>query len=251
MNFRRSLGSAVAAILIVAPAACASLATDKIEPQRSKGPAAFVPPPAVPEKTAAPVATDARYLFVDKWQEFSDKSGTFLPTVAAKHSSINTEHLSLQDGALLVRAGMKPLFISQNVSGQKVVTRVAGGALVLVSAMDGHATILNLTDKCCGALVVYVPSSDSKELGPIHITAGQIAEVCPLASSPLSHAVSTKIIRNEKRTNELGLLQSQCDYTQALKKYNLENKLEPADLARIFKPPTDEGEAKKAEGGHR
>lgn len=175
-----------------------------------------------------------RVEFVEKSAQ-KTKEAAFLPTRDAKYHKVNNEHLALNGGAVLVRAGMKPVFVSQSVNGHKIVTRVTGGALAMISAQDGNCTVLNLTDKCCGALVCYVPMSDGKNSEALHVKAGQVTEIYPIEAKPYSNLVATKIVINRRCTNDIGLLVSNCNYLRAFKRYNLRMVLEKTDLDRVLK----------------
>jgi hypothetical protein len=176
-----------------------------------------------------------RIEFVEKSPPPKSASAAFLPTRNAKYHKVNDEHLSLDAGAILVRAGQKPVFVSQAVNGHKILTRITGGALAMISAQDGNCTVLNLTDKCCGALVCYVPTPDGKGSEALHVKAGQVSEVYPTDTKPFSNLVATKIVVNKRCTNDIGLLVSNCNYLRAFKRYNLRMVLERADLDRVLK----------------
>lgn len=159
----------------------------------------------------------------------------FMPTVDAEYSKVNDEHLVLRDGAVLVRAGDRPVFVSTKLCDEQVVTRIAGGSIAMVSAFDQHPTILNLTDRCCGAVIAYLPSNEKNKTQSITIKAGQIAEAYKLDSKPTSNLVSTRIDVNTAIGSHCGLLVSQCHYIRALKKFNLVAFLPESDLNRVLK----------------
>ncbi|MFN8658266.1 MAG: hypothetical protein U0105_18165 [Candidatus Obscuribacterales bacterium] len=160
---------------------------------------------------------------------------SFLPTGDCRFQRISDEHLALQQGAILVRAGKKPVFVSQNVGGQKIVTRITGGALTMISTAGGNCLVLNLTDKCCGALVLYPPSADGKGSSPVHVSAGMVAEVYPAGGKTLSGEIASGTVSEKPCAADLTLLLSTCDYAKALVVWNLEGILTTDDLERIAK----------------
>lgn len=159
----------------------------------------------------------------------------FMPTMEASYSKVNDEHLALHSGAILVRAGDRPVFVSSEVKSKKVLTRVSGGALAVISAIDGKATVLSLTDKCCGALVLYVPSAELNKQHSIAMKPGQIAEVYAPDDKPISNLVATKIDLNQRIGHDYGLLVSQCHYIRALRKFGLVQVLAKNDMDRVLK----------------
>lgn len=160
---------------------------------------------------------------------------TFMPTENADYSKVHDEHLSLHTGAVLVRAGIRPVFVSVDVHGEKHIVRIAGGAIALISAFDGKAVVVNLTDKCCGALVLYVPTKEKLKQHSIGIKTGQIAEVYAPAQEPNSNLVATKIDYHRRLESGSGVILTQCHYVRTLKKFNLLSVLGKNDLNRVLK----------------
>ncbi len=228
--------------------------------------------PLTKEALAALTAPDSRYQFTGEWLPFSSQysasvpgnspyrpvallsndgslkqgrlehveqpkptASAFMPTTQASFTKVNDKHLALHSGAILVRTGNVPVFASTQVKGEKVLTRIAGGALAMVSAFDDKATVLNLTDKCCGALVMYMPSKDANRQHSVGIKPGQIAEVYAPDDKPVSNLVATKIDVNERIGHDYGLVVAQCHYVRALKKFNLTPVLAKQDLDRVLK----------------
>lgn len=192
------------------------------------------PPNAAVSDTASPVGTAT--------------PASFLPTNDCKFQRISDEHLALKQGAILVRAGKKPVFVSQNVGGQKIVTRITGGALTMISAAGGNCLVLNLTDKCCGALVLYPPSADGKGSSPVHVSAGMVAEVYPAGGKTLSGEIASGTVSEKPCAADLTLLLSTCDYAKALVAWNLEGILTTDDLERIAKKSAPSKEASGTSG---
>lgn len=160
----------------------------------------------------------------------------FMPTESAKYTKVNDDHLELQDGAVLVRAGERPVFVSVDVNGEKTGVRIAGGAVALISAFDGKALVVNLTDKCCGALVLYVPSVDKDKPHSVGLKTGQIAEVyAHNKMQPNSNLVASKIDCHRHLETGTGIILSQCHYVRTLKKFNLLSVLGKRDLNRVLK----------------
>jgi hypothetical protein len=210
-------------------------------------------------------ARDPRFVFIGKWLPFASNAmaspfspvalvthdGTaqqsaavvkvsasepaFMPTRDASYLQKNDDHLLLSDGAVLVRAGKRPVFVSTSLGGQEVLTRIAGGSLVLVSAFDGKSTILNLTDKSLDDVSVTLPTDQRGTLHAIHPKAGQIAEAYKLDSQPTSNLVATRIDVNQRLSDQYGLLMCQCHYLRALRKFNLMAALPKTDMQRVLK----------------
>lgn len=231
--------------------------------------------PMTKEALAALTAPDSRYQFTGKWMPFSaeysasaleespykpvalessetksfkvgkiekiEKQPTktsepaFMPTTNASYSKVNDEHLALHSGAVLVRAGDRPVTVSTNVKRQTVQTKVANGALAMISAFDEKATVLSLTDKCCGALMLYVPTLGSENRHVVSVKPGQVAEIYAPTDTPSSNLVATKVDVNQRIVRDYGLLVSQCHYIRALKKYNLVAALDKNDMNRVLK----------------
>jgi len=199
----------------------------------STHPSADIPGPSIE------ISTDPRKQFgrVEKVvpQNAKHVEPMFMPTVNASFSKTNDDHLTLHDGAVLVRAGGRPVFVSTKLCHEQVVTCITNGAIAMISAFDEKPTVLNLTDKCCGAVVVYVPLEQANKSHSISLKAGQIAEAYKLDTKPVSHLVSTRIDINERIGPHCGLLVSQCHYIRALKKFNLVAALPKSDFDRIVK----------------
>lgn len=160
----------------------------------------------------------------------------FMPTENAKYSKVDDEHMALHDGAVLVRAGERPVFVSVTVNGEKNTVRIAGGAFALISAFDSKSVIVNLTDKCCGALILYVPSSEKDKQHSIALKTGQIAEVyAQNKMPPNSNLVASKIDCHRQLESGIGIILSQCHYVRTLKKFNLLSVLGKRDLNRVLK----------------
>jgi hypothetical protein len=225
--------------------------------------------PLTKEELAVLIAKDKRFAFTSEWIPFSaDYSAnlpssltatnkdsrkqfgrvektvplktklvepTFMPTVGASYSKVDDDHVTLHDGAVLIRAGDRPVFVSTKLCHEPVVTRVATSAIAMISAFDGKPTILNLTDKCCGAVVVYLPLEQENKSHLIRMKPGQMAEAYKLETKPTSHLVATRIIFNKRIGPHCGLLVSQCHYIRALRKFNLIATLPKNDLHRIIK----------------
>jgi len=210
-------------------------------------------------------AKDPRFVFVGKWLPFASnavaspvspvalvthagadqQSATavklgasepaFMPTKDASYTQKNNDHLRLSDGAVLVRAGKWPVYVSTSLDGQDVVTRIAGGSLVLVSAFDGKPTVLNLTDKSLGDVTMTLPTNEGAGSRSIHPKPGQIAEAYKLDCQPTSNIVATRIDLNQRLSDQYGLLVCQCHYLRALKKFNLVATLPKGEMQRVLK----------------
>lgn len=159
----------------------------------------------------------------------------FMPTVSATFSKIDDGHLTLHDGAVLVRAGDRPVYVSTKLCHGQVVTCITKGAIALISAFDEKPTILNLTDRRCGAVFVYLPLEHANNTRSLSMKAGEIAEAYKLETKPTSYLVSSRIDINERIGPHCGLLVSQCHYIRAMKKFNLIAALPRNEFERIIK----------------
>lgn len=160
----------------------------------------------------------------------------FMRTKEAKVAKINDEHLKLDSGAVLVRAGARPVFVSTVVNGERVMTRVAKAALAMVSSLDNETTVLNLTDDCCGALISYVPTKEKgSQTHPIHIGTGQVVEIHAPGSTATTTAISTKVLINNPVVSDLAVQVADANYIAAINKYNLKPVLSYADMERVLK----------------
>jgi hypothetical protein len=160
----------------------------------------------------------------------------FMRTKSAKLVKVNDEHLKLDYGAVLVRAGARPVFVSTVVNGERVMTRVAKAALAMVSSMDNSTTILNLTDDCCGALIAYVPTSTkTSQTHPINIGTGQVVEIHAPGTTPKTNAIATKVVINNPVVSDLAVQVADAHYIAAISKYNLKPVLSYSDMERVLK----------------
>lgn len=159
----------------------------------------------------------------------------FMPTETAHYVKVDDDHLDLKQGAVLVRAGDRPVYVSTKLCDEQVTTQISGKSIALVSAFDEKPTVLNLTDDSCGSVSITVPSATPPKTHVIAMKAGQIAEAYKLDSKPTSNLVATKIEINERIGPHCGLLVSQCHYVRALKKFNLVAALHKDDLNRVIK----------------
>ena len=160
----------------------------------------------------------------------------FMRTKTAKLVKVNDEHLKLDSGAVLVRAGARPVFVSTVVNGERVMTRVSKAALAMVSSLDNETTVLNLTDDCCGALIAYVPTnSKNSQTHPIHIGTGQVVEMHSPGTTPNTTAISTKVLINNPVVSDLAVQVSDANYIAAINRYNLKPVLSYSDMERVLK----------------
>lgn len=184
--------------------------------------------------TALPTA---QFGHIERNEPSSKSAGEplFMPTVDAAFSKIGNDHLKLRDGAIIVRSGDHPVFVSTSVNGKRLMTRLSGGSLVMISGFDSKSIVLNLTDKCCGAVALYLPAKQTNS-NTMNMLAGQIAEVYSLNSKPNSNLVATEIAVNHRiGVSDLGLLISDCHYIRAIKRFNLSTVLPKHEMERVLK----------------
>lgn len=160
----------------------------------------------------------------------------FMPTMEAAYKKLNNDHVKLIDGAILVKAGERPVFVSTKLCDEQVITRISGGSIALVSAFEQKPTVLNLTDKCCGAVMLYLPAAETDQHHCLNLHAGRIAEAYRIDThQPTSNLVATRIEVNRRIGKHCGLLVSQCNYLRAMKKFNLVAALPEDDFKRVLK----------------
>ena len=159
----------------------------------------------------------------------------FMSTVGASYSKVDDSHLDLTNGAVLVRAGDRPVFVSTKLCDEHVTTRISGGSIALVSAFDGKPTILNITDKNHRSVFVTLPAEGKHKASSLYLRAGEIAEAYKLDSKPTSNLVATKVEINERIGEHCGLLVSQCHYVRAMRKFNLMAALPKQDFEKVLK----------------
>ncbi|MBX9685228.1 MAG: hypothetical protein K2X27_00925, partial [Candidatus Obscuribacterales bacterium] len=160
------------------------------------------------------------------------KSTLFMPTEDAVFK-LSHNQISLESGAVLVRAEKEAALVHSKISGHPFSVRVAAGALALISNVDGKPFVINLTDRCCGAVVATLPGSEGQR--KLSLAVGEIIELFEEHEEPFSTYISSKIIANEKLHLTTKLQLGKCHYTSAMRRYNLDRALEKTDMDRVLK----------------
>lgn len=166
-------------------------------------------------------------------EAIKSKQPMFMATSTARYLRDGKNELLLSEGALLVRASSKPVFVAMHVQGKRITARFSGCTISMVSLLDGRAIILNLTEKCCGACSMLIPVAGRTQ--PMTIGPGQIAEVYPAGTAPTSHSVAAKIIAAQPLDDLLCLQIARHHYIAALKRYNISRSLPKPDVNRVLK----------------
>lgn len=190
-------------------------------------PVAFVEPVA----QTAPKAGKAEFFIRPKISHPSE--AVYMPTREAPVHKITSDNLQLGDGAVLVRAGKTPVYVTTRVNGEKVATRISRGALAMISAFDNQTVVLNLTDNRLGAVVCTLPGNGGNT--SVSVLTGQVAEVYPIEATPGTNLVSKRVRVNQRTRDDIGLLVSDCHYVRAMKKFQLTPLLDRTDYNRVLK----------------
>jgi len=219
-------------------------------------------PGSKPAKQVTLIARDSRYQFSGDWISFApglaakspsnethaagrhegrieqwdivgkSKTAAFMPTKDAVYDNQGAE-LSLESGAVLVRAETEPAFVNLTLDGHKITVRVTTG-LALVANLDNKPVILNLTDRCCGAVAVYLPQAYGQR-HKLNLAVGEIVEVHRKDDKPFTTYVSSKVLTKQELSESHHVQISRCHYLSALRRYNLDKALQKDDLHRVLK----------------
>lgn len=143
--------------------------------------------------TPAPLTlstTSGAVVFPGSWETAPTVSGStykdgdaasFMRTAGTTYRQVNDEHFQLLTGALLVRANTKAVFISQLWNKDKIITRVAPRAVAMIAMLD-RPFIMNLSKRCCGAVITYLPSAKTEGANRFNIETGQTISLVPAKS---------------------------------------------------------------------
>lgn len=173
--------------------------------------------------------------------ELRPEESLFMPIDNAHYTRVTSNELEVRDGAVLVKTGKKPVFVSTHIKGKKVLTKVDGGAMAMVSNMDDKATVLNLHDCRCGSCVMCCCSeSDREKTVSVPVEVGQIAEMYATDNSQTTGAgnangTGSKVLAEHKIENGLAVKVFKCHYVSAIRRFNLDRALSAKDLNRLLK----------------
>lgn len=169
---------------------------------------------------------------VEQWDVGKgDDAPLFMPTAQTNYQ-INGNELVLSSGAVLVRADHRAAFVTVHIDGKKISVRVING-LAFVANVDGKPVILNLTDRCCGAVVAYLPGESGHH--KVNLGVGEIFEIHHKDDKPFTTYVSSKVLTHQQLSSGLHLQVSRCHYLSAMHRYNLDKALKKNDLHRVLK----------------
>lgn len=164
------------------------------------------------------------------------KEPAFMPTSSARITKVGPDELEIADGAMLLRAGNRPFFVTSKVGGQKIRTRIHGNVLSLVSVLDNRLTIANLTDLCCGACTAYVPSTKPGQFHSVYVSIGQMAEIRPPEEKESkTQSIATKMVSSHKLADGMEMQVFRYHFYSLFKRYNIAQALPKEDLAKVLK----------------
>lgn len=171
-----------------------------------------------------------------KSQPSKGKEPAFMPTSSARITKVGPDELTIADGAVLLRAGNRPFFVTTNVGGQKIRTRIHGNVLSLVSVLDNRLTIANLTDLCCGACTAYVPSSKPGQFHSVYVSIGEIAEIRPPEEKESKTLpIATKMLSSHKLADGMQMQVFRYHFFSLFKRFNIAQALPKEDLTKVLK----------------
>ena len=160
-----------------------------------------------------------------------------MPTVAARYHlgrqapPFAEEELVIESGAVLFKAGPRPVVVTLGEKGVSV--RVGGGALALMSAFDGRPFVVNLTDRCCGSCVVELRGRAGRPLA-VSVAPGELGEV--VSGSPASGGLVGKgVVFRRQLADGHAFELYRLDYGRTLRRYRLSRWLPRQDLERVLK----------------
>jgi hypothetical protein len=225
-----------------------------------------IPSRSITRKTQPLINRDSRYTFIGDWQLVKPKSTDrqavnkektvlstvthkatieqwiappavkapiFMPTKDCDYTRLESG-LDLVSGAVLVRTSSEPAFITTTLDHKRIKTRIGSGALALISHVDGKPFVLNLTDRCCGSVVVSI-ASEGERIRKYSLATGEVIELHKSDEKPFTTHVSAKILLNEAVTNSMGLQLARCHYLSVVRRFNLDRALHKNELQRVLK----------------
>ncbi len=98
-----------------------------------------------------------------QWRHSEAKEG-WVSTLQTDVTVINDHHFSVQGGAVVVKAGTNNLFISTPTTNGRLLCRLAPGVQALFESRKGKIVIVNLSNRCCGAVLLYMPDGRTAKL---------------------------------------------------------------------------------------
>lgn len=161
------------------------------------------------------------------------REAVFMATWKASYTRKSQNELVLSDGAILLKTGDKPVFVSLELHNQKVTAQFAGATISMISLMDARPIVLNLTDKHRGACSLFVHAAaqaQSVKCGP-----GEVAEIYARDTQPASNIVASEILVTQALDNNFAIQIAKYNCVAALKRYNIARNLSRNDVERVIK----------------
>ncbi len=166
------------------------------------------------------------------------KVSQFMPTAQAHYTRVTNNELEIRDGAVIVKPGSEPLFVSTTTKGKKVMTKVDTGAMAMISNMNDEAMVMNLTDCHCGSCMMCCSDGEQsdKKAVSVPVEVGQMAAVCGAGTKHSAEPyVATKVMCRHKISTGLSVSVCQWHCVSALRRFNLDKALGRKDLQRVIK----------------
>lgn len=166
------------------------------------------------------------------------KVSQFMPTAQAHYTRVTNNELEIRDGAVIVKPGSEPLFVSTTTKGNKIMTKVDSGAMAMISNMNDEAMVMNLTDCHCGSCMMCCSAGEqsNKKAVSVPVEVGQMAAVCGAGAKHSAEPyVATKVMCRHKISAGLSVSVCQWHCVSALRRFNLDKALGRKDLQRVIK----------------
>lgn len=190
-----------------------------------------------PENTAqeAPGAPAPKHsVRIEKWVA-SGKGKTPVFMAASQSAYLNTaDQLTLKSGAVIVRAGSGPVTVHVVHNGQRFSVKISSDALALISNFDDKPIVLNLTDRCCGAVVVMTKNERAEDTR-ISLSVGEMFEIHPDSHKPFTTYLASNILTRKAAGDGLSYQLTRCHYLSVIRRFNLDKTLQKNDLTRVLK----------------
>lgn len=159
-----------------------------------------------------------------------------MPTAGASYSVSNANEITLTNGALLVKGGNQPLWVLAPLAGDTAVVRIARGAFVMISNMDGKVNIANLADTRSDSVVGYLTDRNRKTYGEMPVRIGYMLEVYPNAAPEGENRLVAHTVLDQVRlTNGYTVETLRLNYPRTFKRFNLTRALSADDLSWLIK----------------
>lgn len=192
--------------------------------------------PADQKQAAAPSGQNSikHTLNVEKWVVSTRyKSPLFMASRGTDYTR-GVNELTVTSGSVIVRAGSEPVTVFISHNGNKIPVKISSDALALVSVLDDKPIVLNLTDRCCGAVVVQLPS-DKPDQSRLSLGVGEMFELHANHDKPFSTYLASHIIEKKDAGNEQSYQLTRCHYLSVIRRFNLDKSLDRGDLSRVLK----------------